>query len=142
MGERKTSRVRYGWKPYTMRAPILIAFMVVSLCLVGIIEFFAQRSQKNGALALSTSADKIPRSVTIAYLYLPTIISVLYSIAWTWIDLDIRRIQPWLELSQPGGAVAESSLLLDYPFEFLAFVPFKAWRQRFALSCPNPSCEI
>ena len=120
-----------GWKPCTMKTPILVTFMVKSLCLAGIIEYFAERSQRNGGLALSTSAEAIPRSVTIAYLYLPTVISVLYSISWTWIDLDIRLLQPWLELSHPGGVAAESSLLLDYPFEFLAFLPFKAWKQRF-----------
>ncbi len=96
-----------------------------------VIEYFAQESTRQGGIGLSNSADDMPAAVTFSYLALPTILAVLYALAWTWIDLDIRRIQPWLELSRSGGAGAESSLLLDYPFEFLAFVPFKAWKQRF-----------
>ncbi|KAH8764916.1 hypothetical protein F5883DRAFT_104271 [Diaporthe sp. PMI_573] len=61
---------------------------------------------------------------------MPTTIAVLYSLLWTWIDLDVRRMQPWFELSRPHGANAEQSLLLNYHFEFLAFVPIKAWKQR------------
>lgn len=113
-----------------MRAPVLCTVVVISLGLAAVLEYLAQRSQRQGALALSSSEDDISESVNIAYLYMPTTVAVLYSLLWTWIDLDVRRIQPWLELSRPHGANAEQSLLLNYPFEFLAFVPIKAWKQR------------
>ncbi|KAI3401029.1 hypothetical protein diail_734 [Diaporthe ilicicola] len=113
-----------------MRAPVLCAVAVISLCLAGVLEFLAQKSQRQGGLALSSSMDDIPESVNIAYLYMPTTVAVLYSLLWTWIDLDVRRMQPWFELSRSHGARAEQSLLLNYPFEFLAFVPFTAWKQR------------
>ncbi|KAK7711963.1 hypothetical protein SLS64_005234 [Diaporthe eres] len=113
-----------------MRAPVLCAVVVISLGLAGVLEFLAQKSQRQGGLALSSSEDDISESVNIAYLYMPTTVAVLYSLLWTWIDLDVRRMQPWFELSRPHGANAEQSLLLNYPFEFLAFVPFKAWKQR------------
>lgn len=70
--------------------------------------------------------------VTFCTQYAPTIVAVLYSLTFTWIDLDIRRIQPWLELSRSEGAPAESTLLLDYPFEFLAFIPLKAWKKKYS----------
>lgn len=113
-----------------MRAPVLCAVVVISLGLAAVLEFLAQKSQRQGGLALSSSEDDISESVNIAYLYMPTTVAVLYSLLWTWIDLDVRRMQPWLELSRAHGANAEQSLLLNYPFEFLAFVPFKAWKQR------------
>ncbi|KUI52674.1 Protein AIG2 [Cytospora mali] len=119
-----------GWKPYTMRAPVLCAVVLISLGLAGVIEYLAQKSLKQGGLALSPSQDAIPQSVNIAYLYLPTTIAVLYSLLWTWIDLDVRRMQPWFELSRSHGAKGDQSLLLNYPFEFLAFVPITAWKQR------------
>lgn len=109
---------------------MLCAVVVISLGLAGVLEYLAQRSQREGGLALSSSEDDIPESVNIAYLYMPTTVAVLYSLLWTWIDLDVRRMQPWFELSRPHGANAEQSLLLNYPFEFLAFIPFKAWKQR------------
>lgn len=112
-----------------MQAPVLISVIIVTLLLAGTIEFLAQRSQRQGGLALSERSDSLSGTVTFGYLYAPTVISVLYSLLWSWIDLDIRRIQPWLELSRPEGATADSSLLLDYPNTFLAFIPFSAWKK-------------
>lgn len=50
---------------------------------------------------------------------------MLYSLLWMRIDLDERRMQPWIELSRPHGANAEKPFLLSYPSEFLAFVPIE-----------------
>ncbi|KAK3378246.1 hypothetical protein B0H63DRAFT_418148 [Podospora didyma] len=119
-----------GWKPHTMRAPVLVAVIVLTLALAAAVEVISQKSQRQGGLSLSNSIDEIPLASKFAYLYATTIIAVVYSIVWTWVDLDIRRMQPWLELSRPGGAVADSSILLDYPFTFLAFIPFSAGRRR------------
>lgn len=116
-----------------MRPLVLGSFVVASLGLAITIEILAQKSSRQGGLALATSPDSIPSVVTFAYVALPTIFAVLYSSVWTWIDLDICRMQPWFELSRDGGALAETSLLLDYPFEFLAMVPLTAWRHRYAL---------
>lgn len=66
-----------------------------------------------------------------SYLYVPTIIAVLYSLIWSWIDLDAKRMQPWFELSKKDGVTAENSLFLDYPYDFVATVPFKAARKRY-----------
>lgn len=113
-----------------MRAPVLCAVMVISLGLAGVIEYLAQTSQKQGGLALSPTEDDIPQTVNIVYLYLPTTVAVLYSLLCTWIDLDVRRMQPWFELSRSDGARGDQSLLLNYSFEFLAFVPITAWKQK------------
>lgn len=114
---------------------MLILFILTSLILAAVIEFLAQKSLREGGLSLSTDAD--PTVAVVLYSrYAPTIIAVIYSLWWTWIDLDIRRMQPWLELSRDGGASAESTLLLDYPFEFLAFIPFKASKKKFVSPVP------
>ncbi|KAK6849824.1 hypothetical protein PG995_013657 [Apiospora arundinis] len=57
-------------------------------------------------------------------------VAVIYSLAWSWVASDTKRMQPWLEMSQPGGATAEDSLLLDYPSMFFAWVPIKAASKR------------
>lgn len=111
---------------------MLCSFITVSLALIALIEYLAQQSLKQGGLSLSASADR-STSVVIYSQYAPTIIAVLYSLVWTWIDLDIRRFQPWLELSRSEGAHGDSTLLLDYPFEFLAFIPLKAWKRKYDL---------
>jgi len=116
---------------------VLGLFIAASLALAATIEILAQKSSAKGGLALSRSSDEIPPAVIFSYLALPTMFAVLFSLIWTWIDLDIRRMQPWLELSRPGGETAEASILLDYPFDFLAFVPLKAWKHRCAHGEPT-----
>ncbi|RKU40229.1 hypothetical protein DL546_002383 [Coniochaeta pulveracea] len=112
-----------------MRPPVLVFFILVSLTLVAVIEYLAQESHKQGGLFLAPNANE-PSTGIIATRYVPTVVAVVYSLAWTWIDLDIRRIQPWLEMSRRDGGTAEATLLLDYPFEFLAFLPFSAAKRK------------
>ena len=99
--------------------------------LTAVIEVLAQRSKREGGLSLARTADDIPDLAEFKYEFLPTIIAVFFSIAWTWIDLDVKRIQPWLELSKSGGARAQDSLNLDYPYDFVAWVPYKAAKRRY-----------
>ncbi|KAK0375095.1 hypothetical protein CLIM01_07556 [Colletotrichum limetticola] len=121
---------KHGWKPLTLCAPVLFSFAFTSFLLAAIIEILAQQSQAKGGLALSESADNIPPLANFCYLFLPTIIAVMYSLLWSWIDLDVKRMQPWLEMSKPEGASAEHSIFLDYPYDFIAFVPLKAAKRR------------
>ncbi|KAK1965932.1 hypothetical protein LY78DRAFT_74994 [Colletotrichum sublineola] len=117
---------RHGWKPLTLSAPVLFSFAFASVVLAIIIEVLAYQSRVKGGLALSKSVDDIPDFARFCYMFLPTIVAVIYSLLWSWIDLDIKRIQPWLEMSKPEGATAARSVFLDYPYDFIAFVPLKA----------------
>jgi hypothetical protein len=74
--------------------------------------------------------NDLPLSQTFQFLYLPTVIAVMFSIYWAWIDLEIKRMEPYYQLSKENGALGKDSLLLHYPFDFLPFVPFKACRDR------------
>ncbi|KAK9799209.1 hypothetical protein SCARD494_02390 [Seiridium cardinale] len=95
-----------------------------------IIEVLVQKTQRSGPLAASLSVNDIPDLARITALYLPTVIAVIYGFFFACVDLDVKRMQPWIELSRPEGATVENSLLLGYDFDFLAFVPFRAARQR------------
>jgi len=112
-----------------MKKRVLVPLALWTVFLAGIIEYLAQRSRREGGLALSPTLDDMPRIAQFAYMFLPTIIAVLYSIAWNWVDLDVKRLHPWLELSRPGGTTAET-LSVDYPFDFVALVPVKAAKRR------------
>lgn len=121
-----------------MQAPILIAFAISSILLAVLLEILAQQSRKVGGLSLVNTAEDLPSAVTFGYLYLPTIVAVFYSLVWNWIDLDVKRMQPWLELSKPEGSKGRDSLFLGYPVDFVAFVPFKAAKQKYASSSNTP----
>ncbi|KAL7918587.1 hypothetical protein ACQKWADRAFT_303701 [Trichoderma austrokoningii] len=119
-----------GWKPLSMEPAILALLTILTLLIAGAIEVLAHFSQARGGLALSRTQDEIPQYAMISYLYVPNIVAVLYSLIWSWVDLDVKRMQPWFELSRPEGATADNSLFLDYPYDFIATVPIKAAKRR------------
>ncbi|KAM0375036.1 hypothetical protein ACHAPK_003134 [Fusarium culmorum] len=119
-----------GWKPLSLSTPILLAVIALTILLAVAIETLAQRSASQGGLALSPSLKDMPEYARLSYLYVPTIIAVLYSMIWSWIDLDVKRMQPWFELSKRDGVTAEDSLFLDYQYDFVGLVPFKAAKHR------------
>ncbi|KAH7008349.1 hypothetical protein EDB80DRAFT_574549 [Ilyonectria destructans] len=121
---------KIGWKPISLSTPILSGVIFITIILAGAIETLAQRSAARGGLALSPSLNEIPKTINLSYLYGPTTIAVLYSIIWSWIDLDAKRMQPWFELSKPKGATGEDSIFLDYQYDFVASVPFKSARRK------------
>ncbi|PON24519.1 hypothetical protein TGAM01_v206449 [Trichoderma gamsii] len=121
---------RKGWKPLSMEPAILVLITLLTLLIAGAVEVLAHLSQSRGGLALSRTQDEIPQYAMISYLYVPNIVAVLYSLIWSWVDLDVKRMQPWFELSKPEGATAENSMFLDYPYDFIATVPVKAARRR------------
>ncbi|KAH8199808.1 hypothetical protein TruAng_006031 [Truncatella angustata] len=120
----------HNWKPWRIRSPALIGFIVFSLGLAITLEILAQKGQRYGALARSSSVDDISDLARLAALYLPTVAAVLYGFFFACVDLDLKRIQPWVELAKSEGTTATNSLLLDYAFDFVAFVPFTAARRR------------
>jgi hypothetical protein len=48
----------------------------------------------------------------------------------SWVDLDAKRLEPWFQLSSDGGATAENSLILQYPFDFLPFILLTVLRRK------------
>lgn len=116
-----------------MKLPVLGSVFVVTLVLIAGLELLSQISMNNGnggGLVFAKTVDDIPMGYTFVYLYLPTVVAVIYSMTWSWIDLDTKRLEPWFQLSKPEGATAEHSILLQYPFDFLPLVPIKAARRR------------
>ncbi|KAK7430363.1 hypothetical protein QQZ08_003111 [Neonectria magnoliae] len=90
-----------GWKPLSLSTPILVGVTILTLLLAGAIETLAQRSKAQGDLALSPSLDDIPEYAKLSYLYVPNIC-----------------------------AKAEDSIILDYQYDFVASVPFKAAKKK------------
>jgi hypothetical protein len=125
-----------GWKPFTLRFTTLSCFIFISCSLVALLEVLSYYSTGNGnvnggGLVFAAGLNDLPAVPSFFYLFFPTVIAVVYSMLWSWVDLDVKRLEPWFQLSRPEGATAQDSLLLHYPFEFLAFVPIRALRRRY-----------
>jgi len=127
---RTKAKLTRSWKPVTLRTPFLVAIVAITCSLIAGIEWLLLKSKRDHGILLAPDINDLPLRRSFCYLYLPTIISVLYGFLWTWIDLDVKRIEPYFQLSKPGGAVAEDSVLLHYPFDFIATVPFKAFKRK------------
>lgn len=45
-------------------------------------------------------------------------------------DLDTKRLEPYFQMSKPGGALFKESANLHYSFDFVALAPIEAFRRR------------
>jgi hypothetical protein len=88
------------------------------------------KSQSESGIIFAPRISDLPLGHTFLYLYFPTVVAVLFSIYWTWIDLETKRMEPYYQLSKENGALGKDSLLLHYPFDFIPLVPLKAARDR------------
>ncbi|KAL9006623.1 MAG: hypothetical protein Q9188_000660 [Gyalolechia gomerana] len=117
-----------AWKPATLRRPLLLSIVALTISFIAILEYLSQKSHVDGGIAFARL--QFSSAITFGYVYLPTVLAVIYSTVWSWIDLDAKRLEPWFQLSKPDGAKARDSLLLHYPFDFLAVAPLKALRKK------------
>ena len=116
------------WRPATLGPSILLCTVAFAILVIVAVEYLSRLSSLNGGVFLSN--DGFPSSVNFANLYLPTIVAVLFGMVWSWIDLDARRLEPFFRLSRSEGATAEDSLDLHYPFEYVAWASYKAFKRR------------
>ncbi|KAH8780802.1 hypothetical protein BGZ57DRAFT_977760, partial [Hyaloscypha finlandica] len=81
----------------------------------------------------STFAPEITLKQYVLVSFVPLILATFYTIPWKILDNTIREMEPFYQLSQPGGATAENSLCLDYATSFLFTTPFKSIRNGHAI---------
>ncbi|KAF3315891.1 hypothetical protein TWF173_003087 [Orbilia oligospora] len=86
------------------------------------------RNRGDGLLFMK-DIDDLPLGQYFTIQYLPTLIAVLYGIAWSIVDLDCKRLEPFYDLSKETGASSDA-LFLEYQYQFPLFVPFRALFKR------------
>ncbi|KAF2663767.1 hypothetical protein BT63DRAFT_379578 [Microthyrium microscopicum] len=133
-----------AWRPISMRWPYISLLVILAISLAGLQEFLCQISQRNseGLLKFQT-----PKDITIlAYFtwkYLPTIILVTYGVMWQVVDYEVKRLEPYYQLSQREGAIARASLNLDYLTAMAYLIPLRAIRyKQWAVVCSSTAAII
>lgn len=121
------------WVPRSLHPAILVIFILIASAIIILLEELSRISRYDGALASAHLERGFSPTVIFLYQILPTISTVIYSLAWSWMDLDIRRLVPYFPMSKPGDAEVKDSLLLSYPSDFVA-APVRAFRKRSVLS--------
>ena len=117
------------WKPVTLRAPTMIASLLTTVALIVFIEYINKITIEEKALFFADEAEDFPVGLVFCYRYLPQMIVVALGVGWAAVDLDVKRLEPYFQLSKPEGATASNSIFLHYPFDFIAFVPINAARK-------------
>jgi len=119
-----------SWKPNAFRLLPLLTAILASWALIIVLQIQLVQSQREGGVIIARTMNDISLGMSFLYRYLPTIVALIFSIFWGWIDLQVKRLEPYHQLSKRGGALGKDSLLLSYPFDFLPFVPFSASRRK------------
>lgn len=131
-------RVRYRHLPFCLKNLPLIIFIVLGLMLL-IALFIAcfvpqTRITAEGFLPRLPSAPSSGAFSAADFLYsfLPALLGMLLFVAFQDLDLHLRILQPWGELSAPpaGGARPEASVLADYAACYPLQAPLHAMRNR------------
>lgn len=120
-----------SWKPFTFKLGFLVPLLLVTIALIVILELINRKGIRDGGIFFANSMAHFDKWEIFCYQYLPTILAVLYGMIWAVLDLDVKRLEPYFQLSKLEGVSGKDSIMLNYPFEFLAYVPIASFRRRY-----------
>jgi len=122
-----------------MRPWFIAILLLISLSLIVCVETLYQFSDrglirgdgKPGIISF-WQVDKDLTVVTFAmWKYLPTLIAVIYGILWKITDTEVKRTEPYYQLSKGSkGALAASTLNIEYQTFWSLLVPVAAIQHR------------
>ncbi|GAB7364226.1 hypothetical protein MBLNU230_g4775t2 [Neophaeotheca triangularis] len=118
------------WRPVSLRYPFLLGVLASTIGLIVVLQYLLARSQRDQGILFAKNINDLPISRTFGYTYGPTIVSVVFGLLWNWIDVDVKRLEPFFQLSKPDGALGKDSILLEYPFDFALAIPFKSCKRK------------
>lgn len=117
------------WRPWSLRRRFLVSFGVLSALLCIAIEFIVVGCDGGCHVFGALSSANHSRLTQFTYNQLPTIIGLALSLIWALPHHNILRLEPYFQMSAPGGATAAQSIFLKYPYIFALFVPYAALRR-------------
>ncbi|KAF2761477.1 hypothetical protein EJ05DRAFT_265236 [Pseudovirgaria hyperparasitica] len=120
------------WRPVSMRWFYVGLLVLLAFTLAGLQEYLCQLSIKKkkegGGILAFKEANELSVLAYFTWKYAPTIVLLSYGILWQITDYEIKRLEPYYQLSKRTGATAAESLNIDYISLISYFVPFQAVR--------------
>ncbi|KAI4608805.1 hypothetical protein J4E80_009010 [Alternaria sp. BMP 0032] len=96
----------------------------------GKFPYIVKKHPDRGGLWSFEKVNSLSVAQYFAWQYAPIMISVFYGVLWQMSDFEVKRLEPFYQLSKKTGATAGESLNMDY-LTFLSFlVPLRALRHR------------
>jgi hypothetical protein len=129
-----------SWRPFSMGWPYLTFLVVVALALAGLQEFLCQLSMEaakydpdehhTGGLVNFKNAKELTVLQYFTWKYAPILFFVIYGILWQIVDYEVKRLEPYYQLSKKNGSAASESLNMDYLTFMSWLVPLRALRHK------------
>ncbi|KAI9841272.1 MAG: hypothetical protein M1837_000808 [Sclerophora amabilis] len=112
-------QVRYRFIPWFLRDTFVVAWIVTAfvLLIAFLVVSFVNRAVQDGFRPLlGVAPDTVGfSSAGFLYSFIPSLVGLMLFVLWQSIDMHFRALQPFANMSDPRGASADDSLLLDYP---------------------------
>jgi hypothetical protein len=110
---------RYRYLPWCLRNAVIIPYAAVAsvlLLVLLIVSFLPQTRLEAGFRPLlpARPGDSAFSAANFLYSFLPSLLGMFLFLGFQSLDLALRNVQPWGELSRPDGSVARKSILADY----------------------------
>jgi hypothetical protein len=121
-----------SWRPIYMGRPWLAMLIFIALALAGLQEFLCQLSLQRiheddqGGLITFDKAGDLTITKYFTWKYAPIMTFVFYGILWQMTDFEVKRLEPYYQLSKKTGATAGESLNMDYLTFMSWLVPLRA----------------
>jgi hypothetical protein len=121
-----------SWRPFSMGRPWLAMLIFIALALAGLQEFLCQLSLKRvrddefGGLVVFDKPGDLSVTKFFTWKYAPIMTFVFYGIMWQMTDFEVKRLEPYYQLSKKSGATAGESLNMDYLTFMSWLVPLRA----------------
>jgi len=124
------------WTPTTFKAVFFIPILFATFSIALAIGYIQYRNASSGGILFANRPSGPSPFQNFIVQYFPILVVLLYGIIWSWIDLDVKRLEPWYQAAHVDGSSSQTSLCLQYPVEFLPLVPFKAAKKKYVqLAC-------
>lgn len=125
---------RYRWTVWYLRDTFVLAWIVivVGLFIAFVVVSFVKNAIPRGFEPLLPTLPG-PNGFSASnflYSFIPALIGTVLFLVWQPIDVYFRAVQPFASLTSPGGASAETSLLLSYPADLPIVVTVSAFIAR------------
>ena len=128
-----------NWKPVVLQTWYLVTLIIFTLALIAGVETLYWLSDKHvlrkgngkprdgGGLIGYYSVESLSVLELFMWKYLPTLVGVIYGIVWRVTDEELKRTEPYYQLSKKAsGALAAVSLNIEYNNIWAPFVPITA----------------
>ena len=135
VGNPVSLQMRYRYLPWCLRTSQLLYFSITAFVLLAalfVVSFLPSTRIIDG-FRPGLMADPQPGAFSAAdflYSFVPSFLGMILFLSFQALDLHLRILQPWAALSDPQGARAGRSLLVDYAACAPLHVTFRAIKNK------------